>query len=215
MMRVARRASSSSCCWCWRTGCSSRRSSRSSARRARASNIRPHRAAGWRSGSRTFSRIRGGRIATSPRRRSASRSRASAWACTASTCSPSGSRCGSRPFDENRWIAAHAIASVIAVAVLTYLHIVIGEMVPKALALQRADAHGAVRIAGHPGDRRPRSCRSIVGLNAVGNGMLRLIGVRRQEVDVGAVPHDRGAAVHHRGEPGRRPAARRIGRDPA
>ena len=39
----------------------------------------------------------------------------------------------------NPWIAAHALASVIAVAILTYLHIVIGEMVPKALALQRAD----------------------------------------------------------------------------
>src|SRR5918997_3241567 len=41
--------------------------------------------------------------------------------------------------DFGRFIAAHTLASVIAIGVLTYLHIVIGEMVPKALALQSAD----------------------------------------------------------------------------
>ena len=43
------------------------------------------------------------------------------------------------PYHVERWIAAHTIASVIALALLTYAHIVIGEMVPKALALQSAD----------------------------------------------------------------------------
>src|SRR6185503_14643757 len=43
---------------------------------------------------------------------------------------------GLEPLGTSRWIAAHTVASVVAVAVLTYLHIVIGEMVPKALALQ-------------------------------------------------------------------------------
>src|SRR5687767_2010374 len=37
-----------------------------------------------------------------------------------------------------RWIAAHTVASVVSVAILTYFHIVIGEMVPKSLALQHA-----------------------------------------------------------------------------
>src|SRR5688572_6813824 len=38
-----------------------------------------------------------------------------------------------------RWIGAHTVATVIAVIVLTYFHIVVGEMVPKSLALQRAE----------------------------------------------------------------------------
>jgi CBS domain containing-hemolysin-like protein len=83
---------------------------------------------------------------------------------------------------ENRWIAAHAIASVVAVAILTYMHIVIGEMVPKALALQRADRTvlyvtpviEALQTALFP---------IVVALNGIGNGLLRLIGVRRQEVE--------------------------------
>ena len=83
---------------------------------------------------------------------------------------------------EGRWIAAHALASVIAVAILTYLHIVIGEMVPKAIALQRPDRAVlyispvilAVEKALYP---------LVVGLHAIGNGLLRLIGIRRHEGD--------------------------------
>src|SRR5262249_165593 len=37
-----------------------------------------------------------------------------------------------------QWLATHAIASGIAVGILTYVHIVVGEMVPKGLALQSA-----------------------------------------------------------------------------
>lgn len=84
------------------------------------------------------------------------------------------------PF-EGRWIAAHAIASVVAVGILTYLHIVFGEMVPKALALQRADRTAlyvtplilAIETAILP---------IVVGLNAIGNGLLRIFGIRRREV---------------------------------
>ena len=86
------------------------------------------------------------------------------------------------PFDSSRWIAAHALASLIAVAVLTYLHIVIGEMIPKALALQRAERTVllvspiilAIQTALLP---------VVVGLNGIGNGLLRLLGVRRQQVE--------------------------------
>ena len=86
------------------------------------------------------------------------------------------------PYDDNPWIAAHALASGIAVAILTYLHIVIGEMVPKALALQSADETvlyvspviEALELALKP---------LVVTLNATGNALLRLVGVRRQEVE--------------------------------
>lgn len=84
--------------------------------------------------------------------------------------------------EQFRWIAAHTLASVIAVALLTYLHIVAGEMVPKALALQRSARTAlyvspiieVIALALYP---------IVVGLNGVGNGLLRLVGVRRQEVE--------------------------------
>ena len=80
------------------------------------------------------------------------------------------------------WIAAHTLASITAVAFLTYLHIVIGEMVPKALALQSADRTAlwvspfieALELALKP---------LVVGLNAIGNALLRLVGIQRQAVE--------------------------------
>jgi CBS domain containing-hemolysin-like protein len=83
------------------------------------------------------------------------------------------------PYDDSPWIAAHAIASAVAVGVLTYMHIVIGEMVPKALALQSADRTvlyvspviEALEVAIKP---------LVVVLNAAGNALLRVVGIRRQ-----------------------------------
>ena len=37
------------------------------------------------------------------------------------------------------WAAAHALASGLSTAILTYVHIVVGEMVPKSLALSNAE----------------------------------------------------------------------------
>ena len=67
-------------------------------------------------------------------------------------------------------------------SVLTYLHIVIGEMVPKALALQRA-ARTVLYVSPFILVLEAALRPLIVGLNAIGNGLLRLVGVRRQEVD--------------------------------
>lgn len=85
-------------------------------------------------------------------------------------------------FDAGRWIAAHAVASVVAVAVLTYMHIVIGEMVPKALALQRA-ARTVLYVSPVILVLQTVLLPIVVGLNAAGNGLLRLMGVPRQAVD--------------------------------
>ena len=37
------------------------------------------------------------------------------------------------------WLLSHGFASAVAVGILTYFHIVVGEMVPKSLALQQAE----------------------------------------------------------------------------
>jgi CBS domain containing-hemolysin-like protein len=81
-----------------------------------------------------------------------------------------------------RWIAAHTIASVAAVAILTYLHIVIGEMVPKALALQSAQ-HTVLYVSPPIEILEKILFPLVVGLNAIGNGLLRLVGIRRHEVE--------------------------------
>jgi CBS domain containing-hemolysin-like protein len=86
------------------------------------------------------------------------------------------------PLGTMAWVASHTIASVVAVAVLTYLHIVIGEMVPKALALQRP--HRTVLYVSPVIRALERALLPfVVSLNAFGNGVLRLVGIRRQEVE--------------------------------
>ncbi|MGB2713713.1 MAG: hemolysin family protein [Vicinamibacterales bacterium] len=77
------------------------------------------------------------------------------------------------------WLVSHGLASFVAVAVLTYFHIVIGEMVPKSLALQKAEqlvlwitpAMLWIKNILYP---------FIVALNGLGNQVLRVFGVDRQ-----------------------------------
>jgi CBS domain containing-hemolysin-like protein len=79
----------------------------------------------------------------------------------------------------SRWIAAHGLASGLTVVTLTYFHIVIGEMVPKSLALQRAERTALwitppvlwVKTALYP---------LVIGLNGLGNAILKLMGIDRQ-----------------------------------
>ncbi|HEU4720049.1 MAG TPA: hemolysin family protein [Gemmatimonadaceae bacterium] len=82
-----------------------------------------------------------------------------------------------------RWIAAHTLGSVIAVAVLTIFHLVIGEMVPKSIALQYAE-RTAVWVAPIMRAIQFAVLPLVVALNGLGNGVLRLFGIRR-DVDHG------------------------------
>jgi len=77
------------------------------------------------------------------------------------------------------WLAAHSLASILSVTILTYFHIVVGEMVPKSLALQYAERTVLritplmllIKMAFYP---------LVVGLNGLGIAILRLMGVERQ-----------------------------------
>ncbi len=79
----------------------------------------------------------------------------------------------------SRWIAAHSLASVLAITILTYFHIVIGEMVPKSLALQQAE-RTALWVTRPMLGIQTVLYPLVVGLNGLGNGILQLIGVDRQ-----------------------------------
>ena len=71
---------------------------------------------------------------------------------------------------------SHTVGLVIAVVILTYFHVVIGEMIPKALALTRPEpttlrVMPAMRLFG-------LGLRPLIWfLTFIGNGLLRLLGV--------------------------------------
>ncbi|OFW10036.1 MAG: hypothetical protein A3H96_03530 [Acidobacteria bacterium RIFCSPLOWO2_02_FULL_67_36] len=77
------------------------------------------------------------------------------------------------------WVVSHGLASVLAVATLTYFHIVVGEMVPKSLALQRAEQM-ALWITRPMLWLKNVLFPFVVALNGIGNLVLRGMGVNRQ-----------------------------------
>jgi CBS domain containing-hemolysin-like protein len=78
------------------------------------------------------------------------------------------------------WLAAHGLASVTAVGVLTYFHIVVGEMVPKSLALQYAERL-VLWITPPMLWTKNLFFPFVVALNGLGNAVLKAIGVNRRE----------------------------------
>lgn len=78
------------------------------------------------------------------------------------------------------WLVSHGLASTAAIAILTYFHIVVGEMVPKSLALQYAET--VVLWITPPMLWIKNAFLPVVaGMNGFGNLTLRLFGVRRQQ----------------------------------
>lgn len=113
-----------------------------------------------------------------------------------------------------RWIGAHALATLLSITLLTYLHIVLGEMVPKSMALQQAERTVlwvtppllATKAVLYP---------LVIGLNAIGNAVLRVAGIDRRTAaheqyytskelalavresqEAGALPADLGRLLH-------------------
>lgn len=78
------------------------------------------------------------------------------------------------------WLAAHTIASLVSISILTYLHIVIGEMVPKSLALQHAETT-ALRVTPPMMLIQRIFFPLVILLNALGNAVLRIIGIDRSQ----------------------------------
>ena len=77
------------------------------------------------------------------------------------------------------WLLSHGVASVTSIAILTYFHIVVGEMVPKSLALQYSERM-VLWITPIMLWTKNILYPVVVTLNGTGNVLLRIIGVNRQ-----------------------------------
>ena len=93
------------------------------------------------------------------------------------------------------FLAAHSTAAVVAVSILTYFHVVLGEMIPKTLALQKSEA---LMLSIMPIMRGFRLLMYplILFLNAMGNGFLSMLGIERTEFRHFATVRDLQFVVH-------------------
>ena len=75
-----------------------------------------------------------------------------------------------------QWLAAHGFASIVSVSILTYFHIVIGEMLPKSLALQ-APERIALWLTPPMLWIQTLIYPFVLVLNGIGNAILRPLGI--------------------------------------
>ena len=76
---------------------------------------------------------------------------------------------------DDAWIARHTLATIAAFMFITFLHVILGELAPKAVALQRPDAVSL--WVARPLLWFARLARPfIVLMNGAGNGVVRLLG---------------------------------------
>jgi CBS domain containing-hemolysin-like protein len=83
------------------------------------------------------------------------------------------------PLEHLGWVslaAVHSIATVIAVAGLTYFHVVLGEMIPKSLALQSA-THAAVQLSTAMNVLSWLFLPATTVFAWISNGLLHLFGI--------------------------------------
>src|SRR6478672_4531672 len=78
-----------------------------------------------------------------------------------------------------QWLAAHGFASAAAIAILTYFHIVLGEMLPKSLALQSAESL-ALWLTPIMLWTQAILYPLVAALNGVGNLVLKPFGIAPQ-----------------------------------
>jgi putative hemolysin len=87
---------------------------------------------------------------------------------------------------EGATAAAHTIAIVVAFAIITTFHIVLGELVPKSVALQRAEA--TALLIARPLMMFNRLFRPfIIMMNGLGNLVVRLFGLQANANEHGSV----------------------------
>lgn len=99
------------------------------------------------------------------------------------------------------FLVAHSIASIASVTLLTYLHVVLGEMIPKTLALQTplkmvlliSPLMRSFTWLMHP---------LVTILNGMGNGILALLGVQRTDQSHFSTIRDIQYIVHESHEAG-------------